>query len=46
MLEASISKEEWDAEAGFSMGVNQEELKENMEESALATTMESKIDYK
>ncbi|KAL4282412.1 hypothetical protein GQ457_03G013080 [Hibiscus cannabinus] len=46
MLEASISEEEWDAEAGFFVGVEQEELIEDMEESSSLATTYSKIDYK
>ncbi|KAK8613188.1 hypothetical protein V6N13_100958 [Hibiscus sabdariffa] len=46
MLEACISEEEWDAEAGFSVGVEQEELIEDMEEPSFVATTYSKIDYK
>ncbi|KAL4272543.1 hypothetical protein GQ457_13G024990 [Hibiscus cannabinus] len=46
MLEAPISEEDWDAKAGFSVGVEQEELIEDMEESSFVETTYSKIDYK
>ncbi|KAK8665126.1 hypothetical protein V6N13_005301 [Hibiscus sabdariffa] len=46
MLEASINEEEWDAEAGFSVGVEQEELVEDMVESSFVATTYSRIDYK
>lgn len=44
-LEASINEEELDAEVGFSVEVDQEELKKGIEELTLATTKKSKIDY-
>ncbi|GMI77806.1 hypothetical protein HRI_001449800 [Hibiscus trionum] len=46
MLETPISEEEWDAEAGFSIGVEQEELIEDMKETSLVATTYSKTDYK
>ncbi|KAK9003039.1 hypothetical protein V6N11_060610 [Hibiscus sabdariffa] len=46
MLKASINEEEWDAEAEFSVGVEQEELIEDIDESSFVATTYSKIDYK
>jgi hypothetical protein len=44
--EAYTSEEEWDVKAGFSQEIEENELEEDMEEPAFATTTDPTTNYK